>query len=65
MFQPLEVSEFGFTHASIVIAFVRFRVLEPATDTKLFVPLKLRAFPNFPDEDQVAPEIVPTFPLPD
>src|SRR6266496_2792291 len=60
-----EPSAVGFTQASSVIALVRSSEVESATFTMLLTPLKLSAEPNLPLVVQVAPEIVPLFPLPD
>src|SRR5205809_8027754 len=61
--QPLITD--GFTHASSVRAVDRSSELESATVTQLLVPLNDRALPYLPPAAQVAPEIVPVFPLPE
>src|SRR4051812_37744922 len=53
------------THASSVIADVRWSDAESGIVTRELVPLKLSALPNFPAADHVAFAAVPFWPLPD
>src|SRR5262245_17662765 len=55
----------GYTHASSVIAAVRPSDAEFATVTCAPLPLNTSALPNLPDVVQVAPLMVPLFPLPE
>ena len=61
-YPPLAV---GKTHASSVMPLVKSRLATSLTLTRLLVPLKDKFFPNFPDVFQVAPPMVPLFPLPE
>jgi len=63
--RQLDPNADGFTHASNVIPVVKSRLFESGTDTKLFDPLKLNAFPNFPAADHTALLNVPVPPCPD
>ena len=62
--QPLWLAV-GWIQAERVIAVVRSSEAESATRTVLFVPLKLRALPKRPWVVQLAPVMVPAFPLPE
>jgi hypothetical protein len=55
----------GYTHASRVIALVNCSDGALLTVTKALLPLKLKALPYLPEVVQVAPLMVPLFPLPD
>src|SRR5438045_3932859 len=55
----------GLTHASRVIAPVRWREAASATVTQLFVPLNDSAPPYLPAVARVAAVMVPVFPLPE
>ena len=55
----------GYTHASSVIPVVNCSDAESLTVTNALVPLNVKAFPYLPEVVQVAPLIVPLFPLPD
>ena len=53
------------THASNVIAAVKCNDAASGTVTNELDPLNDNADPYFPDPDQLVPDTVPAFPLPD
>lgn len=60
-----EPTAVGFTHASIVMPVVRSGTLASAIVTQSLVPLKLRAPPNLPAVECVAPVSVAVLPRPE
>src|SRR5215813_9804878 len=61
----MAVTAEGLTHASSVIPLDSCSEAALGTVTTAFVPLNDSALPYLPDVAQVAPVIVPVFPLPD
>ena len=58
-------SAVGNTHASSVARVLRSSDALSGTVTQSFTPSNVRADPNFPAVERVAPEIVPLFPRPE